>query len=98
MSTFGSLDDFWAAMSRLYDQQLKHDQQIAELGVKIGQLRDAQELTNQQIAQLSQQMQATDARLDRTVSMVATLAGAVAKQAEEIQSHERRLGRLEGTA
>ena len=70
MSTFGSFEQFWAAMGRLYDQQLKHDEQIAsnseqiaELGAKIGQLRDAQELTNQQ-------MQQTDARLDRLVSTV----------------------------
>ena len=81
-TTFGSFDEFWAAMARLYDQQLKHDAQIA-------QLREAQELTNQQ-------MQQTDARLDRLASMIATLAGTVAKQSEEIDSHERRLGRLEG--
>ncbi len=41
-------------------------------------------------------MQATDARLDRIASMVATLAGTVAKQSEQIESHERRLKRLEG--
>jgi len=81
-TTFGSFDEFWAAMARLYDQQLKHDAQIA-------QLREAQELTNQQ-------MQATDARLDRIASMVATVAQTVARQAEEIDSHERRLERLEG--
>jgi ABC-type transporter Mla subunit MlaD len=82
MSTFGSFEEFWAAMSRLYDQQLKHDAQIA-------QLREAQELTNQQ-------MQGTDARLDRLVSTVATLAGTVARVSEDIESHERRLERLEG--
>ena len=82
MSSFGSFEEFWAAMGRLYDQQLKHDAQI-------GQLREVQELTNQQ-------MQQTDARLDRLVSTVATLAGTVAKISEEIESHERRLGRLEG--
>ncbi len=73
MSTFGSFDDFWAAMGRLYDQQLKHDPQIA-------QLREAQELTNQQ-------MQQTDARLDRLVSTVATLAGTVAQLSRDIESH-----------
>jgi len=88
MSTFGSFEEFWAAMGRLYDQQLKHDEQIAELGAKIGQLREAQELTNQQ-------MQQTDARLDRLVSTVATLAGTVAKMSDDIESHERRLERLE---
>jgi len=80
-TTFGSFDEFWAAMARLYDQQLKHDAQVA-------QLREAQELTNQQ-------MQQTDARLDRLASMIATLAGTVAKQSDEIGSHERRLERLE---
>lgn len=81
-TTFGGFEEFWAAMARLYDQQLKHDTQIA-------QLREAQELTNQQ-------MQQTDARLDRLASMIATLAGTVAKQSDEIGSHERRLERLEG--
>jgi septal ring factor EnvC (AmiA/AmiB activator) len=89
MSTFGSFEEFWAAMSRLYDQQLKHDEQIAENAAHIAQLREAQELTNQQ-------MQGTDARLDRLVSTVATLAGTVAKISDEIESHERRMERLEG--
>ncbi len=80
-TAFGSFDQFWAALGRLYDQQLKQDQQIAASAA--------------QIAQLGEQMQATDARLDRLASMIVTLAGTVAKQSEEIESHERRLGRLE---
>lgn len=99
-TTFGSFDQFWAAMGRLYDQTLKHEALIAENAAKhealiaenaarIVQLREAQEVTNQQ-------MQATDARLDRIASMVATLAGTVAKQSDQIESHERRLERLEG--
>ena len=82
MSTFGSFDEFWAAMGRLYNQQVKHDEQI-------GQLRDAQERTNEQMKQ-------TDARLDRLASMVTTLAGTVAKMSQDIESHERRLERMEG--
>ena len=89
MSTFGSFEEFWAAMSRLSDQQLKHDEHIVENAAQIAQLRKAQELTNQQ-------MQQTDARLDRLVSTVATLAGAVARVSDDIESHERRLERLEG--
>jgi len=90
-TTFGSFEEFWAALGRLYEQQLKHDEQIAKNAIDIARLRDAQEQTNQQ-------MQATDTRLDRLASMIATLAGTVAKQAEEVESHERRLERLEGTA
>src|SRR5271157_4695711 len=99
-TTFGSFEQFWAAMGRLYDQTLKHEALIAENAakhealiaenaVRIAQLREAQEVTNQQ-------MQATDARLDRLVSTVATLAGTVARVSEDIGSHERRLERLEG--
>jgi len=83
-TTFGSFEEFWAALGRHYDQQLKQDQQIAANAA--------------QIAQLSEQMQATDARLDRLASMVTTVAGAVAKLSDDIEAHERRLGRLEGTA
>jgi chromosome segregation ATPase len=82
MSTFGSFDEFWSAMGRLYDQQVKHDEQIA-------QLREAQQQTDEQMKQ-------TDARLDRLASMVATLAGNVARISDDIESHERRLERMEG--
>lgn len=88
-TTFGSFDQFWAAMARLYDQTLKHDELIAANAAAIGRLHEAQEATNQQ-------MQGTDARLDRLASMIATLSESVVRQAQEIESHERRLGRLEG--
>lgn len=88
-TTFGSFDEFWAATARLYDQTLKHEALIAENAAGIARLRDAQETTNQQ-------MQATDARLDRLASMIATLSESVVRQAQEIESHERRLGRMEG--
>ena len=90
-TTFGNFDEFWAAMARLYDQSLKHDELIAANTEAITRLRESQQATERQ-------MRETDARLDRIASMVATVAGAVAKQAEEIESHERRLERLEGTA
>jgi septal ring factor EnvC (AmiA/AmiB activator) len=89
MSTFGSFDEFWAAMGRLYDRQLKHDEQIAENAAQIARLRESQQQTDEQMKQ-------TDARLDRLASMVTTLAGTVAKMSQDIESHERRLGRMEG--
>ena len=45
-------------MSRRYDRQLKHDEQIRELQAMIREHA-------QQIRQTSEQMQQTDARLDR---------------------------------
>jgi ABC-type transporter Mla subunit MlaD len=92
-TTFGSFEEFWAAMGRLYDQTLKHEALIAENAAKHEALIAANAA---QISQVGEQMQATDARLDRIASMVATVAGTVAKQSEQIESHERRLERLEG--
>jgi len=76
-------------MSRLNDQTLKHEELIAQNPAQI-----AQNAT--QIAQASQQMQVTDARLDRLASMIATLSESAVRQAQEIESHERRLQRMEG--
>jgi hypothetical protein len=39
---------------------------------------------------------ASDTRLDRLASMVTTLAGTVTQLATVVESHERRLGRMEG--
>jgi uncharacterized protein (DUF3084 family) len=94
-TTFGSFEEFWAAMGRLYDQTLKHEALIAENAAKHEALIAANAA---QIALVGEQMQATDARLDRLASMITTLAGSVVKMSEDIQSHERRLERLEGTA
>ena len=76
-------------MSRLNDQTLKHEELIAQNSAQI-----AQNAT--QIAEVSQHTQMTDARLDRLASMIATLSESVVGQAQEIESHERRLQRMEG--
>jgi chromosome segregation ATPase len=88
-TTFGSFDEFGAAMARLYDQTLKHEELIAQNTAQIAQ-------NAAQIAQVTQQMQVTDARLDRLASMIATLSESVVRQAQQIESHERRLGHMEG--
>ena len=89
MSTFGNFEEFWAAMGRLYDHQLKHDQEIAELRSLIREHAGQIRLT-------TEQMQQTDARLDRLVSTVSTLAGTVAQLSRDIEAHEHRLEGLEG--
>ena len=76
-------------MARLYDQTLKHEWLIAQNSAQIAQ-------NAVHIAQISQQMQMTDGRLDRLASMIATLWESVVRQAQEIESHERRLERMEG--
>ena len=76
MAMFGSFEDFWAALNRLYESTLRLEetqQQHAEALVRI------------------------DERLDRLASMVATLAGTVAQLTMNVESHERRLQRMEGT-
>lgn len=68
-TTFGSFEEFWAAMGRLYDQTLKHEALIAENAAKHEELiaanaaqmaaNAAQMAANaERIAQLGEQMQA----------------------------------------
>ncbi len=95
-TTFGSFEEFWAA-SRPFFERITNKEGPQRSAQVAG--NDQQIAANaEQIAQLGEQMLATDARLDRIASMVATAAGTVAKQSEQIESHERRLERLEGTA
>ena len=98
-TTFGSFEEFWAS-SRPFFERLErnernapvagNDEQIAKNAGDIARLSEAQEATNRQ-------MRGTDARLDRLASMIATLSESVVRQAQ-VESHERRLERLEGTA
>ena len=63
MSAFGSFEEFSAAMDRRYDQQIKFDQQLRELGAYVRETAEQIRLTNEQ-------MQQTDARLDQLVATV----------------------------
>ena len=67
-TTFGSFDEFWAALTRLYESTLR----------------------------LEENQKHSDERVDRLTSQVATLAGTVAQLVTIVESHERRLSRLEG--
>ena len=65
--TFGSFDEFWTALTRLYESTLR----------------------------LGESQKQSDERVDRLTSQVATLAGTVAQLATIVESHERRISRLE---
>lgn len=95
-TTFGSFEEFWAA-SRPFFERIKNNEGL-QLNAQAAGNDQHLAANAAQIAQTGEQMRATDARLDRLASMISTLAGTVAKQAEGIESHERRLERLEGTA
>ena len=90
MATFNP-EDFWDALRRLYDRQLKFDEQLAKTDEKIDrlteQLRDLGAYvaeTSQQVRLTTSQLQESDGRLDQVVALV--------------RSHELRLQRLEGGA
>ncbi len=77
-------EDFLAALHRLYEQQLKHDEQIARNSELIAQ-------SAEQIAQLAEQGKQTDERLSKLIGIVGDLTAIV-------RSHEQRLEHLEGPA
>jgi len=95
-TTLGSFEEFWAASGPFFERikrvpQIASDEKVVASHTAMLRIREIQEATDRQ-------MQATDAHLDRLASMIATLSESVVRQAQEIESHERRLERLEGTA
>ena len=100
---FQNFEEVWAALGRLYDdiaklqesqqkttaQQERNAIQIAEVTGRIDRLAEAQERTLEQIDRLAEGH-------ERVTSMLATLAGTVTQLAGLVDSHERRLARMEG--
>jgi len=93
MAAFENFEEVWAALGRLYSNitRLEEAQQRAVA-------QHAEQLTRhgEQLAQVTERIDRVTERIDRLTSTVATLAGTVAQLATVAESHERRLGRLEG--
>lgn len=84
-------EDFLAALHRLYEQQLKHDEQIAKMFARGKEIDEQISHTSELITQLVEQGKHTDERLSKLVTIVGDLAAIVS-------SHEQRLQGLEGPA
>ena len=79
---FQNFEEVWAALGRLYDDIVK--------------LQESQQQTAMQLAQVTERIDRLTEGQERVTSMVATLAGTVTKLATVVESHERRLVRMEG--
>jgi len=86
MAAFENFEEVWAALGRLYSNITRMEE---------AQQRAAAQHA-EQLAQVTEHIDRVTERLDRLTSTVATLAGTVAQLATVAESHERRLGRLEG--
>jgi uncharacterized coiled-coil DUF342 family protein len=96
VAAFQNFEEVWAALGRLYsdiaklqEAQQQVNQQLATLGEQITQLSEHMSRLIQSQDQLVQSQ-------NRMVSSVSTLAGTVSQLAGIVDSHERRLERLEG--
>lgn len=89
MAEFGSFEEFWAALNRLYTSIVALQERQDKTDQQLGRLTDRMDQSAEHMDQLTE-------RLDRTVSMVATLAGTVTQLTQTAEAHERRLERLEG--
>ena len=83
--------NFLASLHRLYEQQVKQDEQIAHLTEQTAQLAEQTEQLIEQTGLLVEHAKQTDTRLDKLIAVVGDLVGIV-------RSHENRLERLEGPA
>jgi DNA anti-recombination protein RmuC len=93
---FQSFEEVWAALGRLYTD-------IVKLQETQEKLQESQQLTTTQIASMTTHLDRVTERIDRLTegherlnSMLATLAGHVTQLTMTVESHERRLARMEG--
>jgi hypothetical protein len=67
-------EDFLAALRRLYEQQVKHDEQISQL--------------TENITQLAEQAMQTDGRLSKLIGVVGDLTAIVRSHEDRLESLE----------
>ena len=100
MAAFENFEEVWAALGRLYSNitRLEEAQQraVAQHAEQLAQTTERLDRLASMVGSLADTVAQTTERLDRLASTVATLAGTVAQLATVAESHERRLGRLEG--
>jgi DNA anti-recombination protein RmuC len=79
---FQNFEEVWAALGRLYSD--------------IVRMQESQQQVTAQLAQVGERMDRLVESQDRMISTVSTLAGTVTQLAAIVDSHEKRLERLEG--
>ena len=90
---FENFPEVWAALGCLYESIVEMQKQQAQAAARFDAKFDAM---SERIDRLASSVETLTERVDRVVSTVATLAGTVGQMATMIDSHERRLERLEG--
>jgi len=89
VAAFQNFKEVWAALGRLFDDLVK--------------VQESQQQTAAQMAKVTAELDRVGERIDRLTeghervnSMLATLAGHVTQLTLAVESHERRLARMEG--
>ncbi|HUK74016.1 MAG TPA: hypothetical protein VLV47_00910 [Candidatus Bathyarchaeia archaeon] len=97
---FENFPEVWAALGRLYDSLVEMQKQQAQANARFDAKFEAMSERIDRLAAsmgtLTEHVDTLTERVDRVVATVATLAGTVGQMASMIDSHERRLQRLEG--
>ena len=79
---FQNFEEVWAALGRLYSDIMK--------------VQEAQAENAAQLARVTERIDRLTEGHERLNSMLATLGGYVTELAKMVESHERRLSRMEG--
>lgn len=93
---FENFPEVWAALGRLYDSIAEMQKQQAQSAARFDAMSERIDRLTSNVGSLTSSVETLTGRVDRVVSTVATLAGTVGQMASMIDSHERRLERLEG--
>jgi len=97
---FENFEGVWAALGRLHDSILagseQHKAAVKKIDEQLAQLAAMAMRHEERFDAMTERFDAMTERVDRVVSTVATIAGTMAQMATTVESHEQRLGRLEG--
>ena len=86
---FQNFEEVWAALGRLYGDIVKVQESQAETAAQLARVTE-------RIDRLTEGHERLTEGHERLTSMLATLAGTVAQLTSTVESHERRLARMEG--
>jgi predicted nuclease with TOPRIM domain len=93
---FQNFEEVWAALGRLYSDIVKLQESQQRLLESQQRLLESQQENASQIGRVIEGLDRLTEGHERLNSMLATLAGHVTELTRSVESHERRLARMEG--
>ena len=93
---FQSFEEVWAALGRLYDDIVKVQESQQQTATQLAKVTTELDRVTERIDRVTERIDRLTEGHERVNSMLATLAGHLTQLTTAVESHERRLARMEG--